>query len=1126
MRKLANVLDEVHDWSDLQIQLNSLTNQEKGKLFEEFAKIFFLASKIGANEFENVWLLNEVPQRIKDKLGIGSDHGIDLVLQKKNKALVAVQCKFKGDENAKVSWSKDKLANLFADADKADQWLIFTNALGVDKHTELKKPGRLQIISYSDLEALDHESFQFFKKFLRGEKCQFKLRKKRQYQKNAINNAIKYFRNNDRGQLIMPCGSGKTLTSIWINQSLKSKKTIILCPTLALLRQTRIEWLSEQQAFIPYICVCSEKDVDGNDGIKLKISEIGREVTTDPKAIASFIESCSDEFLIFSTYKSSPKIADAIKLLNGFSFDLAICDEAHRTAGTGASLAKVIHDNSKIPVKKRLYMTATPRVLEDRFKKRLEDESLLADMSDPKIFGEEIFSMTFAEAIDLKILSDYKILAIGVSDQVVREKISSKFLVSDGNTLESWAKNIALDKAMDEHQASHAISFHSTIRSAKEFAQRHAKVNGNISVSHVNGTQSSKNRERFLRNDFKKSLKGLVTNARCLSEGVDVPEIDLVFFSDPRKSKIDVVQAVGRALRKKKDSKNDLSYIVIPLFHVKAEGVEEEIEISLFDNLISTVRAIGDHDERLFEKIGQIAIKGISGCGVAGEIDPSNPFGGVIEFEGLTKLLKEKIFNQFIERASRSWIVKYELLKNFYLVEDRFPIENEHYKGINLGKWKCRQVQFQNKGQLSKERYERLSSLGISWNFAEDAWQTNFDAVCDYMKKNKNKFPANEVIHKGLRIGYWCQTQRTLRRTSKKGISKERIKKLDSIGFNWEPLKDIFNKNLQDLKQFIEKEGRNPKSLANPVNDSQKNEARLAQWVTNQKNRLKNKKNSQERKLLEELGIRWISHKDAMWEEQFSVLDSFYRKNHRTPKDGELINHGKNSYSWINNQKFHWNNLPQDKKNRLKSIGVYAPLDQEEIWHEKYANLKKFINVHARFPPPSNSLYAWCGYQRQAKKKGHLSKEKMDLLNELDFPWDKKTQNFLNAFYELKGFTEKFERFPYTREDYNGVNVGLFLKTSRDSFRKGKLDARFAKFLIDLGIDFEDQETKRNREFEKNLIALENFIKKNKKRPRQNDMWNNIRVGNFLHYNVKQFNKGKLSLDKKNALEKAGVRFN
>lgn len=411
----------------------------------------------------------------------------------------------------------------------------------------------------------------------------------RPYQQDAIDNVIKGFQDHSRGQMIMPCGTGKTLISLWIYEALKSKRTIILFPSLSLLRQTKNEWVENSKEAFKYLCVCSDQGVDqGLDAIKIDLKELSN-VTTDPKEIRSFLKK-NPEGIIFSTYQSLDTIIDAIRRTD-IIFDLAICDEAHKTAGKAGSKFSLIHDDSSIKCSKRLYMTATPRVLNAS---NSETDQFAYCMDNPQIFGPEFHRMNFREAINQGILVDYKIIAVHLTDEIIKkidieDKDSSQLL-----------HNHSLKTFLEKYNAHHIVTYHSSIKRAKEFSERHNKINKDIKSFHIYGAQGPKVREEIL-NQFATLETAIISNARCLIEGVDVPVIDAVFFSDDKSSRIDVVQAIGRALRTTKDGKKDCAYIILPFYQSSNEEVIDED--NKFKNIINIVKALYSVDERIVDFI-------------------------------------------------------------------------------------------------------------------------------------------------------------------------------------------------------------------------------------------------------------------------------------------------------------------------------------------------------------------------------------------------------------------------------------------------------------------------------------------------------------------------------------------
>ncbi|WP_218813532.1 DEAD/DEAH box helicase family protein [Rickettsiella endosymbiont of Dermanyssus gallinae] len=657
---LLRILDISTSWNDIHHQLSKpdfIKKNFTGKLFEEFCKYYYLTEPSVRSEYKNVWLFSEVPHLVRKKLNIGTrDYGIDLILEGHDNDFSSVQCKFRSDQNAPVSWTKDNLASFFAESEKSKYIIVFTNASGVDSYSLTKNRGRIKVVTLGDLLNLSQSTINQIKNRIKGKKITAPVKKPRDYQQNAINAVINGFKQHDRGQLIIPCGAGKTLIALWIKGALMAKHTLVLVPSLALLRQIKNEWNSNNNDYIPYICVCSEKDIDKeNDSLVVTIFEIPGRVTTDPKEVRKFL-SHNKKSIIYATYQSLEVICKVAKDLN-FAFDLAICDEAHKTAGHRSNKFCLIHEEENIKIKKRLYMTATPRVVSNRLKNEWKNKEItyLYDMSNRNIFGREFYRMSFKEAIDRKILVDYRIVAIGVSNREVEEMIKQRKYTSEHETTaDEIANNYALEKFSREHGTAHAITFHSTVRKAKDFQKRHKEIFPDIRAYHVNGTLTT-NERVVIMNEFKSSEYAVMTNARCLTEGIDIPAIDTVFFCDPKTSKVDIVQATGRALRRAHNKEKQLGYIVVPIYHADEEKLEEEIESGLFKNLISVVRALSSQDERLEEEITQIkSAKGKSPI-ISQHISTNLACNLIIPYN-FTAQIKDNLFYQEISTIRLGWL--------------------------------------------------------------------------------------------------------------------------------------------------------------------------------------------------------------------------------------------------------------------------------------------------------------------------------------------------------------------------------------------------------------------------------------------------------------------------------------
>jgi superfamily II DNA or RNA helicase len=432
------------------------------------------------------------------------------------------------------------------------------------------------------------------------------------YQNTAIDKVTEGFKEHDRGQLILPCGTGKTETALWIKEKLKPKKTLCLFPSIALVKQTKERWEEQRDPNknYDYLCVCSDPGVDSqkrskgdeeNEAEEFKALK-GSKVTSKPDEIKSFLEQ-EGESVVFATYQSLPKIIDAMKN-NDIEFDLTIADEAHVTAGEEGRLFTAMHDNDNLRSKKRLYMTATPRVLSEN--SQADGDSTLIGMNNQDVYGPEFHRMSFAEAIQAGALVDYKLVVLGIKPGESRSIIDRQSLDIRDVDLSSVAKSVALDKFMKKNGLRRALTFHSRKDNAENFAKTRKLVTGNEDSYYVDGTMPVTVRNQIL--DQFKAAKGssTVSNARCLTAGVDVPSIDTVVFIDPKSknAKVDIVQAAGRAMRK--DPKNPdkkCGYIVLPVILNEDGAIDKTLPS--YEGLKHVIGSLALHDERLETFINQ-----------------------------------------------------------------------------------------------------------------------------------------------------------------------------------------------------------------------------------------------------------------------------------------------------------------------------------------------------------------------------------------------------------------------------------------------------------------------------------------------------------------------------------------
>ncbi len=664
-------MQEISAYKFIKEKLQAIPNShDKGSWFEKVSKHFLLEHD-SANEYESIKLWNDWELRNNE-----GDRGIDIVIQTTSKEYIAVQCKFHQDSISlnDIATFLHKLQSGVGEVRFKKGIIISTSNLTRAAQQEIEqtrstgKDIDIDIITEEDFiySRIDWEKFDPTKTQDEIPLCDKK--KPRTHQQEAINATKEYFSDpkNARGKLIMACGTGKTYTSLKIMEALDPKITLFLAPSIALLSQTFREYAQEKSDPFYASIVCSDDKVGSSkneDNDDIKFSELPIKPSTRLEDILSVHEKAQKEnkrFIIFSTYQSALRIKEAQEAgLNGI--DLIICDEAHRTVGAMYSTNErddknaftLCHSDKNIKAKKRLYMTATPKVYSESSKaKAKEKDNVIYSMDDADTFGEEIYTLNFERAIALDLLTDYKVIILAVRSEnlsgvtnSVNKKISqleakgtkldkklinNEFVCKIVGTHKGLAKQdlIALDdknkedndlkSKKDTFVSQRAISFCKSIQTSKnikdsfetimecydEELKKKSFKNLEIKIDHIDGTMNCKERLEKLENlnQFKPNTCKVLSNARCLSEGVDVPALDSVIFFDGKSAMVDIIQAVGRVMRKAKNKKR--GYIILPIALAESEikNLDEAVKNTNFKNIWKVLKALRSHDSSLVDE--------------------------------------------------------------------------------------------------------------------------------------------------------------------------------------------------------------------------------------------------------------------------------------------------------------------------------------------------------------------------------------------------------------------------------------------------------------------------------------------------------------------------------------------
>lgn len=666
-------------------RIKSFTEKDKGTQFERLMRAWLRTDARYANLFETVWLWEEFPSR--SDFG-GKDTGIDLVAKTHVGDYWAIQCKCYAEDavidkpsvDSFLATSSRTFANevTFAQTSFAHRlWIATTNHWGANAEEAIQNQN--PPVSRVNLYDLDHSSVDWSKLFqgLEGKEALSEKKQLREHQREALRTAHDHFASNDRGKLVMACGTGKTFTSLkLIEQELSGKGLVLfLVPSIALLGQSLNDWMGDAEHPIKAVCICSDgrasrkiKRGNNNDELENSVVDLALPASTNTKSIVRQLQACQKHeglTVVFSTYQSIDVIAEAQEAIlketkGAFGvFDFIVCDEAHRTTGVKLSSKDEsnftkVHNNDFIQGHKRLYMTATPRLYGESAKiKASKNDCILCSMDNEDIYGKEFYRVNFSYAVQNGILTDYKVLVLTVSEDMIPAELMKQ--VKDTNAKElnyddtgrligvinGLSKKILGDKGItwesDPRLMRRALAFthkigHAdepgTSRNIEHVLPRISEIYNeslpedertdvvHITARHVDGGMGATERNAalaWLAEDATDPQEcRVVTNVRCLSEGVDVPALDAVLFLSARNSQVDVVQSVGRVMRSFRRGQVDekkYGYIIIPVIVPEGTSPEDALnDNTSFSVVWDILNALRSHDDHFNAHVNTIAL--------------------------------------------------------------------------------------------------------------------------------------------------------------------------------------------------------------------------------------------------------------------------------------------------------------------------------------------------------------------------------------------------------------------------------------------------------------------------------------------------------------------------------------
>lgn len=1038
----------------------------RGRQFERICQWFLTHDPVHSAMLrpDRVWLWDEWPGRW------GVDAGIDLVAEDHDGHLWAIQAKAYDS----ATWiTKRDVDSFLAEAGRSEfsfrLLIATTNLIGrTAKRTIEAQEKPASVVLLGDLDAAE-VNWPRSPSDLRARRLPPK--RPRPHQRQAINAVLKGFEGANRGQMIMACGTGKTLTALFIHEKLSAASTLVLVPSLSLLAQTLREWTANAKVGFDFLPVCSDETVALDpDAVVSNTSDLGFPVTTDAEQIATFLRRRSGPRVVFATYQSSPQIAKAFRLGRVPAFDLVIADEAHRCAGRASSDFATILDAKAIKARRRLFMTATPRYFTGRIVRAAKEaEFEFASMDDEAMFGPLLHRLPFGEAIDLKLLTPYRVVIVAVDDATYLDWAQrGRFVTIDGTEVtdaRTLAGQIGLAKAMRRYDLHRMITFHSQVRRAREFATRslpqviawmpvRQRPKGQLWSDYVSGEMPAGQRHVLLQHlrRLDHGERGLLANARCLAEGVDVPALDSVAFIDPRRSAIDIVQAVGRAIRLA--SGKPFGTIVIPVF---IDTDEEDSEIALDDSAFKPVwdviKALEAHDDELAEQLKQLR-RQLGRLRQRGRL--RLPPTIVVDMPARVSIDFASAFDvRLVEQTTASWEFWFGMLERYVerhgdaRVPDPYTVD-----GYKLGGWVQEQRANHTEGALDADRERRLEELtGWTWDPFAERWEQGFGRLVEYVKRHGHaRVPKPYTIDR-YNLGQWVNNQRARRVR----LDLDQQRRLEGLpGWTWDARAEQYEEGFRQLLHYVKRYGHARVPQRYTVDGFN-----LGAWVNSRRHDYAQRAlEADRRRQLQDLpGWTWDYHADN-WEEGFRQLQRYVERygNARVPYDYKLDNYRLGGWVYAQRAKHAQRTLEADRQHRLEDLSGWIWDPKTDQWEEGFSRLIYYVRHHGHARVPKSytvhnyPLGEWVGTQRAFHARGRLDDNREGRLEGLPgWTWDIKADQWEEGFSRLVDYVERHgdARVPQSyRAD--GYRLGGWVQNQRTKYREGTLDIDRQQRLQDL----------------------------------------------------------------------------
>lgn len=606
----------------------------------------------------------------------------------------------------------------------------------------------------------------------------------------------------DRARIVMPCGTGKTLVATLIADRVThpDEAVLVTVPTLALLEQTVREWMANSPHPITPLAFCSDQDMDSPDYADLMVP-----TTTSPENLAHWVHAATSRVVVFATYQSTPAIAvgHADGLLRAWG--VIVADEAHRTVTMPGSVFATIVDQELVAARKRVFLTATPRT-------RTIDGTLVS-MSNEVAYGRLVYHLSVREAIAQRLLSDYEVVIVAVTDDDVATMLASDKvqvgLIGGGHrNFADLAKQVALARVAADRDVHSAMVFHNTVAASEQFADTftqvaraaHPPTGLSWSAVHVDGYSNRGERRDALAalRSASGGQRRVVSNVKVFTEGLDVPALDAVMFADPRTSQVDVAQAVGRVLRTHPGDPDRKAVVILPVLVGTDRDSGAMLPRSAFAPVVHALQALMDADPALETAVRSMETMDPkeSSATVAGPVTVHAPpeltrtlFGALRSISGPPV-------------AESTWERHVQTLEEYISEHGELPRADTVYRQVPVGKWVVRQRYLYRLGELPTRRAERLVQVpGWVWSARDAAFGTGYGHLLTWLGHHGNVSPEPAAIIDGFPIGQWVT--RTRRAHTSGQLPDEHRMRLEMLpGWTWDARARDFDRGIRGLARW------------------------------------------------------------------------------------------------------------------------------------------------------------------------------------------------------------------------------------------------------------------------------------------------------------------------------------